>query len=167
MLKEYLTDDLKVFERIDLTCGLNGCQLQEVMFYREDRGQFYYKCKGDPLISDIPEQGEGHNYLVKSTITKHSLWYQRKFGANKILSVMMDYLRKESLQQIFDSRTLSKGAICQVICDIQVMMLSDYERHVLTPESLLGAYPRCHHIQIDESKIGKRKNHRGSRVEGV
>jgi hypothetical protein len=45
------------------------------------------------------------------------------------------------------------------------MQASDYDRHELG--NLLGGDPRYDHIQIDESKFGKRKHHRGRRVEGV
>ncbi|KAG1532443.1 hypothetical protein G6F49_013691 [Rhizopus delemar] len=46
-------------------------------------------------------------------------------------------------------------------------MLSDYNAHNRQEEHKLGSNVRCHHIQIDESKFGKRKNHRGHRVEGI
>ena len=156
-----------MFERSDMTYEFNGCQIQMELYYRSDRDQYYYKCSGNSHVSSIPGLDEGHRYKKLTTITKSSFWYKRKAAAHKILGAMMDYMRKESLQQIFDSRSLSKGALLQIIRDIQVMMLSDYKKHALTPENRLGVNPRCHHIQIDESKIGKRKNNVGSRVEGV
>lgn len=142
-----------MFDREDMTCGSGGCVLQLQRYYRVTRNQYYYECRG-------------HINAIRTTITKNSFWYRRKADSHKILGAAMDYIRGENMQKIFNTRTLAATTLGQIFKDIQVLMLSDYNKYVLTSDNLLGSTPDCHHIQIDESKLGKRKNETGSRVEG-
>src|SRR6478735_5095704 len=80
---------------------------------------------------------------------------------------MYDYLKDSSITNICNSHGMSCPAVASLANDLRLMMLSDYNAHNRQEEHKLGSNIRCHHIQIDESKFGKRKNHRGHRVEGI
>ncbi|KAG0802966.1 hypothetical protein G6F20_013950 [Rhizopus arrhizus] len=80
---------------------------------------------------------------------------------------MYDYLKDSSITNICNSHGMSRPAVTSLANDLRLMMLSDYNAHNRQEEHKLGSNVRCHHIQIDESKFGKRKNHRGHRVEGI
>jgi len=80
---------------------------------------------------------------------------------------MYDYLKDSSITNICNSHGMSRPAVTSLANDLRLMMLSDYNAHNRQEEHKLGSNIRCHHIQIDESKFGKRKNHRGHRVEGT
>ncbi|KAG1035692.1 hypothetical protein G6F43_013187 [Rhizopus delemar] len=80
---------------------------------------------------------------------------------------MYDYLKDSSITNICNSHRMSRPAVTSSANDLRLMMLSDYNAHNRQEEHKLGSNVRCHHIQIDESKFGKRKNHRGHRVEGI
>lgn len=80
---------------------------------------------------------------------------------------MYQFYQGRSIGDVFRDHQISRNTLAQLMNDIQVMMLSDYEKYNLGEENLLGNDPRCHHIQIDESKLGKRKYNAGRRVEGV
>ncbi|KAG2191777.1 hypothetical protein INT47_004040 [Mucor saturninus] len=133
-------------------CELNGCTQLMTVYHREDRDQLYYQC-------------DGHFDVIKRSVTLHSFWYNRKAKANRILNTVTEYIRGNSIGKINKSIRNCPDAARQVLKDIQMMMLSDYRRYAMGDEQFLGADPRCHHIQIDESIFGKRKNHRGRRVE--
>ena len=95
------------------------------------------------------------------------MFYNRKCLTNYTLSVMYDYLKDSSITNICNSHGMSRPAVTSLANDLRLMMLSDYNAHNRQEEHKLGSNVRCHHIQIDESKFGKRKNHRGHRVEGI
>ncbi|KAI7875371.1 uncharacterized protein EV154DRAFT_430095, partial [Mucor mucedo] len=147
-------------------CEFNGCTELMTVYHREDRDQLYYQCDGN-FQGDIQVPNGGHFDVIKRSVTLNSFWYNRKAKANRILNTVIEYIRGNSIGKINKSIRISPDAARQVLKDIQMMMLSDYRRYAMGDEQLLGADPRCHHIQIDESKFGKRKNHRGRRVEGV
>lgn len=165
--RSYMICDIKLFDyQKPKRCEFNGCTELMTVYHREDRDQLYYQCDGN-FQGDIQVPNGGHFDVIKRSVTLNSFWYNRKAKANRILNTVMEYIRGNSIGKINKSIRISPDAARQVLKDIQMMMLSDYRRYAMGDEQLLGADPRCHHIQIDESKFGKRKNHRGRRVEGL
>lgn len=53
-------------------------------------------------VSSVPDLGEGHHNKKFTTITKNTFWCRRKAAAHKVLGAIMDYMRMETLQQIFE-----------------------------------------------------------------
>ncbi|KAG1544962.1 hypothetical protein G6F49_010938 [Rhizopus delemar] len=147
-------------------CGIDGCQKVCVLRNRAENGRLTYYCAGG---LDIDENGDtiGHPGRKSRVCTYNSVFYNRKCMTNYTLSVMYDYLKDSSITNICNSHGMSRPAVTSLANDLRLMMLSDYNAHNRQEEHKLGSNVRCHHIQIDESKFGKRKNHRGHRVEGI
>lgn len=133
-----------------------------IPFIRTDaRDQIYFYCPRSVV----------HDYY-KRTCAKGSYFYCRKVELHIQLGVIRDYFRVPVHVDILSARAISQGALTSISRDCAVLMSSDYRRHVLQedesgqPTVLLGDSPNCHHLQIDESKFGKRKYNRGRRVDG-
>jgi hypothetical protein len=112
---------------------------------------------------DIEVEGAGHSGAHVEAVTKNSLFYRRKTLANNVYSAIRSYFYRISATTIYETHAMSKDNLSQLFRDVQVMMFSDDQRY--HGNYLLDSDPNCHHIQINESKFGKQKNHRGHRVE--
>jgi hypothetical protein len=124
--------------------------------WREQKNQYYWYCSG---------RSRGHRKEKVTSVTKGSFLYQRKTKTNWVYSLMLDAFRRRAPSDMYCDLPVTWENIAQIYNDVVTMQASDYERHELG--YLLGSDARCDHIQIDESKFGKRKHHRGRRVEGV
>ncbi|KAG2192950.1 hypothetical protein INT47_004689 [Mucor saturninus] len=129
------------------------CDKDMIPFIRTDaRDQIYFYCPRSVV----------HDYY-KRTCAKGSYFYCRKVELHIQLGVIRDYFRVPVHVDILSARAMSQGALTCISRDCAVLMSSDYRRHVLQedesghPTVLLGDSPNCHHLQIDESKFGKRK----------
>jgi hypothetical protein len=153
------------FDRSDLICGYNGCSLELQEHTRANRNQpYYYRCVGS-LTGSLDVAGSGHSGHHIEAVTRNSLFYRRKTLTNYTYSAIKSYFCGVQPATIWNTHSMSRGNLAQLFRDAQVLMFSDYHRY--HGDYLLGSDRNCHHIQIDESKFGKRKNHRGHRVEGV
>lgn len=125
-------------------------------FSRADaKGQVYFHCFNRQV----------HEYY-KRTCTIDSYFYCRKIEFHIQLAVIRDYFRLAVQTSILSCRQISQVALTTITRDCALMMSSDFTRRYYDSGFRLGDSARCHHIQIDESKFGKRKYHRGRRVEG-
>jgi hypothetical protein len=95
------------------------------------------------------------------------MFYRKKMILQYMMSAIFKFFQGVKISDVLRDHSISANALSQLLHDCQIIMLSDYESHNLGEEYLLGNDPRCHHIQIDESKLGKRKHERGRRVEGI
>ncbi|KAI9243376.1 hypothetical protein EDC94DRAFT_531474, partial [Helicostylum pulchrum] len=100
--------------------------------YRLQKKQFYYRCR-------YPTPRSAHSDR-QETITTNTVFY--------------------NTNDIYSTIRVHGVTISQISKDCQVMMNSDYVRY--HGSYLLGTDENCDHIQIDESKFGKRKHNRGS-----
>lgn len=153
----HLRENIGAFYRENTICGYNGCSSEMSLIYRAQKNQFYYRCRYPVPLNAHRDRQE--------TITSKSIFYNRKKGANIVYCILLEYFRSARISDIFSSLRVNNNTISQVYRDCQAMMNSDYMRY--HGEYLLGSNELCDHIQIDESKFGKRKNHRGVRIEGV
>jgi hypothetical protein len=128
-----------------------------ILTYRAQKQQFYYRCRfSTPLYAHRDRQ---------ETITSNTVFYNSKKSANIVYCILLEYFRSAKANDIFSTIKVHGVTIAQISKDCQVMMNSDYARY--HGGYLLGANELCDHIQIDESKFGKRKYNRGSHIEGV
>jgi hypothetical protein len=132
--------------------------------WRVEKLQYYYYCYGDSAVIDSVE-GTGHSTVKKQSITRGSIFFNKKIGPQLLLSIFEKFFTGARLNDILLNHKVNSVTVSQLFFDCQMLMLSDYERYNLDPP--LGSDPRCHHLQIDESKLGKRKHHRERRVEGI
>ena len=77
----------------------------------------------------------------------------------------MQYFQGSFIQGILNINTVSSKTVASVVKDCHLQMQNDWLRY--NDDYLLGSDPDVDHIQIDESKFGKRKHNRGTRREGV
>jgi hypothetical protein len=98
-------------------------------------------------------------------VNKNSFFYRRKLGYNISYNILRSHVVGESIQQIYDGLSVSANTISQLARDSITLIASDFEKYFQGYQ--LGSNPDCHHIEIDESKFGKRKYNRGHWVEGV
>lgn len=128
-----------------------------VLTYRTQKQQFYYRCRfSTPLYAHRDRQ---------ETITSNTVFYNSKKAVNVVYCILLEYFRSAKANDIFNSIKVHGVTIASISKDCQAMMNSDYVRY--HGSYLLGANELCDHIQIDESKFGKRKHNRGAHVEGV
>lgn len=109
----------------------------------------------------------GHSTTLRRSITKGSIFYRKKMILRYMVSALVKFFQGSRISDVIRNHRICANTLSQLMYDCQVMMLSDYESHNLGEADLLGNNSRCHHIQIDESKLGKRKHNRGRHVEGV
>ncbi|KAG1135447.1 hypothetical protein G6F37_013960 [Rhizopus arrhizus] len=72
-------------------------------------------------------------------------------------------MNQERFSTIYKDLSIDYKIIAQLYRDLIVVFESDLLRH----NPIMFGGPGVDHVQIDESKLGKRKYHRGHRVEGV
>lgn len=128
-----------------------------VLTFRVNKQQFYYRCR-------TPSSPRLHHDRQES-ITKGSMFYRKKADINRVYVALLEYFKKASIISIVNSVRISRPTVAQIAVDAQMLMHSDFVRYF--GDYKLGDDERCDHIQIDESKFGKRKYNRGSRREGV
>lgn len=128
-----------------------------VLRYRRSKSQFYYRCRTPSSIGI-------HNDRQES-ITKGSVFFNKKSDINKVYIVLSEYFRKASIATIIRTVRISGPTVSQLAVDCQMLMHNDFIRYF--GDYKLGDNELCDHIQIDESKFGKRKYNRGSRRDGV
>jgi hypothetical protein len=109
----------------------------------------------------------GHATTLRRSITKGSIFYRKKMILQYMVSAMYQFFQGVRITDVLRNHSICANTLSQLLYDCQVIMLSDYESHNLGEDYLLGNNSRCHHIQIDESKLGKRKHNRGRHVEGI
>lgn len=125
-------------------------------FVRQDaKGQIYFHCS----------KNEYHDYY-KRTCTIDSYFYCRKVEFHIQLAVIRDYFRLAVQTSILSCRQISQVALTTITRDCALMMSSDFTRRYFDNGFRMGDSPGCHHLQMDESKFGKRKYNNGRRVEG-
>ncbi|KAI9354252.1 hypothetical protein BD770DRAFT_295508, partial [Pilaira anomala] len=98
------------------------------------KSQYYYRC----CDSNPP----GLQRDRQESITRETMFYRKK----------------KNIVDIYNAVNIHGATIGQIAKDCQAMMHSDYIRY--HGVYLLGSNPECDHIQIDESKFGKRKYNR-------
>ena len=162
-----LKDHFRAFDRQpDARCGIQGCIHYPTLWWREEREQWYLYCGGGYSIGDDGST-VGHNGPLRRTITNGSMFYRKKMILQYMISAMYQFFQGGRITDVLRGHSISPNTLSQLLLDCQLLMLSDYESHNLGENHLLGNNPRCHHIQIDESKLGKRKHGRGRPVEGI
>jgi hypothetical protein len=95
------------------------------------------------------------------------MFYRKKMILQYMISAMYQFFQGVRISDVLRGHAICSNTLSQLLHDCQLLMLSDYESHNLGEDYLLGSNSRCHHIQIDESKLGKRKHDRGRHVEGI
>jgi hypothetical protein len=162
-----LKDDFGAFDRQPgARCGIHGCIHYPTLWWREEREQWYWYCGGG-LTFDNDGLLVGHDTHLRRTVTRGSMFYRKKIILQYLVSALYKFFEGVRIVDVLRSHNICSNTLSQLLYDCQALMLSDYESHNLGEDNLIGANPRCHHIQIDESKLGKRKHERGRRVEGV
>ncbi|KAG2191992.1 hypothetical protein INT47_006629 [Mucor saturninus] len=96
---------------------------------------------------------------------KNTFFYRRKLPIDLTYRALTKFVKKSGMTEVFEDYKTSMATLGKIGNDINILMLSDFTKNNLPFR--LGSSPGCDHIQIDESKFGKRKHHRGHRVEGV
>ncbi|KAI9243760.1 hypothetical protein EDC94DRAFT_531355, partial [Helicostylum pulchrum] len=151
------TENIRAFYRESDVCGFNGCTSEMSLTYRLQKKQFYYRCR-------YPTPRSAHSDR-QETITTNTVFYNSKKSVNIVYCILLEYFRSAKANDIYSTIRVHGVTISQISKDCQAMMNSDYVRY--HGSYLLGTNENCDHIQIDESKFGKRKHNRGSHIEGV
>ncbi len=97
----------------------------------------------------------------KISIYKDTIFEGKKLGLNTIIQIAYGYLSRSPIQSIIDFTGCSSATITEwayIIREKCTESLS-YESQMIGGENII--------VEIDETKLGKRKYHRGHRVEGV
>lgn len=128
-----------------------------VLCFRVQKNQYYYRCR-------YPYPRNAHRDR-QETITSNTVFYNSKKSVNIVYSVLLEYFRSAKIIDITNTHKIHRSTVSQIARDCQSMMHSDYVRY--HGDYLLGTNELCDHIQIDESKFGKRMNNRGVHTEGV
>ncbi|KAG1577585.1 hypothetical protein G6F47_013056 [Rhizopus delemar] len=134
-------------------CNFNGCTNEMVPRYRRSKFQFYYRCRTPSLVGL-------HNDRQES-ITKGSIFSNKKSDISKVCIVLSEYFHKASIATIINTVRISGPTASQLTVDWQMLMHNDFIRYI--GDYKLGDNELYDHIQIDESKFGRRKYNRGSR----
>ncbi|KAG1488639.1 hypothetical protein G6F52_013871 [Rhizopus delemar] len=121
--------------------------------YRRSKFQFYYRCRTPSLVGL-------HNDRQES-ITKGSIFSNKKSDISKVCIVLSEYFHKASIATIINTVRISGPTASQLTVDWQMLMHNDFIRYI--GDYKLGDNELYDHIQIDESKFGRRKYNRGSR----
>ncbi|KAI7863507.1 uncharacterized protein EV154DRAFT_586631 [Mucor mucedo] len=153
--ERYVGEELGVFQLVDLKCNVAGCQKDMYRKWRENRGRYYYHCNGS---------SDTHKKRYQSA-AKNTFFYRRKLRIDLSYRSLNQYVENSSITKVHGRYTISLPAVGKLTKDVNTLMLCDYVNRNMPFR--LGSSPDCDHIQIDESKFGKRKHHRGHRVEGV
>lgn len=124
-----------------------------VLRYRRSKSQFYYRCRTPSSIGI-------HNDRQES-ITKGSVFFNKKSDINKVYIVLSEYFRKASIATIIRTVRISGPTVSQLAVDCQMLMHNNFIRYF--GDFKLGDNELYDHIQIDEPKFGKRKYKRRSR----
>lgn len=152
-----MRENIGAFYRESDVCGFNGCASEMTLTYRVQKKQFYYRCR-------YPVPRHAHSDR-QETITTNTVFYNSKKSVNIVYCILLEYFRSAKANDIYSTIKVHGVTITQISKDCQAMMNSDYVRY--HGSYLLGTNDHCDHIQIDESKFGKRKYNRGSHIEGV
>ncbi|KAG2215531.1 hypothetical protein INT45_008131 [Circinella minor] len=96
------------------------------------------------------------------SVTQGSYFYNRKANLRKILWSIYGFIAQNTSFSLTRQVGLERRTIAQIIHDIYQVMDND-----ITDEDLLLGGPDVDEVQIDESKFGKNKHHRGHPVLGV
>ncbi|KAG1607493.1 hypothetical protein G6F46_012262 [Rhizopus delemar] len=134
-------------------CNFNGCTNEMVPRYRRSKFQFYYRCR-------TPSSVGLHNDRQES-ITKGSIFSNKKSDISKVCIVLSEYFRKASIATIINTVRISGPTASQLAIDWQMLMHNNFIRYF--GDFKLGDNELYDHIQIDEPKFGKRKYKRRSR----
>lgn len=164
-MSSILKEDFNAFDRPeDARCSVSGCTKTPYLYWRDDAKQWYWHCPGNPSLG--PNE-EGHRTQKRQVITKGSLFYRKKMYLQYMMSAIYQIFQGRNISDMLRDHNICSNSLSQLMHDCQMLMLSDYKIYNLGEEYLLGSNPYCHHIQIDESKLGKRKFNRGRHVEGI
>ncbi|KAF9760837.1 hypothetical protein NGRA_2994 [Nosema granulosis] len=105
--------------------------------------------------------GRGKDARKKYNLRKGTIFYQAKLKKTKFLKILELWIQKASLQLIAYVLRIDRDSVSHVIKKISNIVV---ERYYNISEKI-GGNNRI--VEIDESKFGKRKHHRGHKVEGV
>lgn len=146
--------------------------------FLKDQGAFFMSrnCKfGNPMVVvNYKSRGLAWKCPYRKCECGHSrvsylsgsFFGNRKIEINKVLLVLYFFLLRSPLDSIIKMSGLSKPTVIAIIMDILQVMEADLKVEDVQVGGLDSDGNRIV-VEIDESKFGKRKSHKGHRVEGI
>jgi hypothetical protein len=140
LIFRFFKGSVRVFDKgPEPKCEFNGCQKTLQLKWRVEKLQYYYYCYGDSAVIDSVE-GTGHSTVKKQSITRGSIFFNKKIGPQLLLSIFEKFFTGARLNDILLNHKINSVTVSQLFFDCQMLMLSDYERYNLDPP--LGSDPR-------------------------
>ena len=127
------------------------------------RNKKCYKCKS-MFIIDVNNKTfrcYNRNCQYKVSLFKNTYFYNIHIKINKYLQIIYLYIHKVSVSNIIKMTGISSETACKITNEIR-QLLSD---SVKLSDVIIGSKNII--VEVDETKLGKRKYNKGHHVEGI